>query len=114
MNIVSEMSAKYIWWKSGDGRPFSRRRILAQVMDMGDYRDVMRVLDDLGEEPLRDVLAHAEAGWFKPRSWSYWHYRLGIVDPGGTDSAPAGAGVAMTDVSAAKRDASRATACSVA
>jgi hypothetical protein len=27
--------------------------------------------------------AHAQAGWFTSRSWSYWHYRLGLVDPGG-------------------------------
>ncbi|HEY6236568.1 MAG TPA: hypothetical protein VIW69_15825 [Candidatus Elarobacter sp.] len=83
MDILSEMSAKYIWWRSGDGQPFRPRRVLAQVMDIGDYGDVLRVLENLGEEPLRDVLAHAEAGWFKPRSWSYWHYRLGVVDPGG-------------------------------
>lgn len=82
MSILNEMSAKYIWWESGDGHPFSGRRILAQVMDIGDFEDVLRVIDDLGEEPLRDVLAHAEPGWFKPRSWSYWHYRLGIADPG--------------------------------
>jgi hypothetical protein len=82
MSIFSEMSAKYIWWKGGDGRPFGARRVLAQVMDIGDYDDVLRVLDDVGEEPLRDVLAHAEPGWFKPRSWSYWHYRLGVVTPG--------------------------------
>lgn len=81
MSILREMSAKYIWWKGGDDQP-SPRRVLAQVMDIGDYGDVLRVVDDLGEEPLRDVLAHAQPGWFKPRSWSYWHYRLGIVAPG--------------------------------
>ena len=83
MSILGEMSAKYIWWKSGDDdQPFKARRVLAQVMDIGDFGDVVRVLDDVGEEPLRDVLAHAEPGWFKPRSWSYWHYRLGVVTPG--------------------------------
>ncbi len=82
MDILSTMSAKYIWWKRADGQPFEARRVLAQVMDIGDFDDVLRVLDHLGEAPLRDVLAHAEAGWFKPRSWSYWHYRLGVVDPG--------------------------------
>lgn len=83
MSILGEMSAKYIWWKSGDSRPFEPRRVLAQVMDIGDFADALRVLDDLGEDPLRDVLAHAEPGWFNPRSWSYWHYRLGVVPPGG-------------------------------
>lgn len=87
MDILSEMAAKYFWWTSGDGRPFSARRILAQVMNIGTFSDVLRVLNDLGEEPFLDVLAHAEAGWFTPRSWWYWHYRLGLVDPG--DPVPA-------------------------
>jgi hypothetical protein len=82
MSILDEMGAKYIWWKSGGDHPHAPRRILAQIMNMGDYRDVLRVLDELGEEPFRDVLSHAEAGWLNPRSWSYWHYRLGVVAPG--------------------------------
>lgn len=82
MSILDEMSAKYLWWKTGDNSPHAPRRIIAQVMDIGDYDDVLRVLREVGEEPFRDVLAHAEAGWLKPRSWNYWHYRLGVVKPG--------------------------------
>jgi hypothetical protein len=51
-------------------------------MDIGDFGDILRILDELGEDPLRDVLANAEAGWFNPRSWAYWHYRLGFAPPG--------------------------------
>jgi len=82
MSILDEMSAKYIWWKSGGEPPYATRRIIAQLMDIGDFGDVLRVLDELGEEPFRDVLSHAEAGWLNPRSWSYWHYRLGVIRPG--------------------------------
>ena len=82
MSILDEMSAKYLWWKTGDNSPHAPRRIIAQVMDIGDYDDVLRVIRQVGEDPFRDVLAHAEAGWLKPRSWSYWHYRLGVVKPG--------------------------------
>jgi hypothetical protein len=82
MNILDEMSAKYIWWKTGGDRPWMTRRILAQLMDIGDYGDVLRVLDVVGEDAFRDVLCHAEAGWLNPRSWTYWHYRLGLIPPG--------------------------------
>jgi hypothetical protein len=82
MSILDEMSAKYIWWKTEGERRWMDRRTLAQIMDIGDYGDVLRVLDEIGEEPFRDVLAHAEAGWLNPRSWSYWHYRLGLIAPG--------------------------------
>lgn len=82
MNVLDEMSAKYLWWKTGDDRPHMTRRVLAQVMNMGDWDDVLRVIDEVGEAPLRDVLSHAEAGWLTPRSWAFWHYRLGVVPPG--------------------------------
>ena len=82
MPILDDMSKKYIWWKASDDPSLTTRRVLAQIMDIADYDDVQRVLEALGEEPLRDVLAHAEPGWLKPRSWYYWHYRLGIVVPG--------------------------------
>jgi hypothetical protein len=82
MSILDEMSTKYVWWKAGDDPALTARRVLAQVMDIADYDDVQRVLEVVGETPLRDVLANAEPGWFKPRSWHYWHYRLGVVEPG--------------------------------
>lgn len=41
-------------------------RVIAQVMDLGDQR-------------LAQVLLHAEAGWFSPRSWTYWHRKLDLA-----------------------------------
>ncbi|WP_165789566.1 hypothetical protein [Billgrantia endophytica] len=40
----------------------------------------------VGDDVLREVLAHAEAGQFNARSWAYWHYRLGLASP---DQVPA-------------------------
>lgn len=53
-------------------------RVIAQVMNVGDYADVQALASQVGEEILRDVLTHAEAGQFNERSWAYWHYRLGL------------------------------------
>lgn len=47
-------------------------------MDIGDYDDVRKLSTQVGDEVLRDVLRHADAGQFRPRSWTYWHYRLGL------------------------------------
>ncbi len=55
-------------------------RVIAQVMNIGDYADVQEMAHQLGDEVLRDVLAHAQAGQFCERSWAYWHYRLGLAD----------------------------------
>ncbi|MDA8209484.1 MAG: hypothetical protein M0Z92_10860 [Actinomycetota bacterium] len=58
-------------------------RLIAQVMDIGSYEDVQDLVRLVGTGRLQDVLLRAEAGWFRPRSWSYWHYRLRLTQPGG-------------------------------
>jgi hypothetical protein len=80
--ILGSMAAKYIWWKKADDPSLTPRRLLAQIMDIGDFDDVRRVAEEVGDDALRDVISHAEAGWLSPRSWTYWHYRLGLVEPG--------------------------------
>jgi len=75
-------AARYLWWeKPGDAtrRPL---RIVAQVMNMGDFEDVQRLLAVLGAKVFREALAKAEPGWFNDRSWSYWSYRLGLTAAG--------------------------------
>jgi hypothetical protein len=71
--------AKYIWWKTPEEAVARPERLYAQVMDIGDYEDVLRLVKLVGEGTLRRVLTHAEAGQFNPRSWAYWHYRLGLI-----------------------------------
>lgn len=54
-------------------------RVIAQVMNLGDYDDVQWLAEQVGDDVLCDVLTHAEAGQFNARSWAYWHYRLGLA-----------------------------------
>lgn len=72
------LARKYIWWKTPDEAIRVPERVIAQVMDIGDYTDVQSLAAQVGDAVLRDVLTHAEAGQFNPRSWTYWHYRLGL------------------------------------
>ena len=55
-------------------------RVLAQVMNIGDYDDVQIMVRQVGDKALQHVLTHAEVGQFNERSWVYWHYRLGLAD----------------------------------
>lgn len=64
------------------------KRVLAQVMSRGDYQDVLLVLEQFGERQLREVIGSAEAGWFDDRSWHYWHYKLGLAEPGRVPPSP--------------------------
>jgi hypothetical protein len=73
-------ASKYIWWKSPDESISMPERVIAQVMNIGDYLDVQALVRQVGEDVLKEVLVNAEAGQFNERSWAYWHYRLGLYD----------------------------------
>ena len=76
---LKALAHKYIWWKTPDEAVATPDRVMAQVMNIGDYDDVQVLAKLVGDDVLRDVLAHAEAGWFNERSWAYWHYRLDLA-----------------------------------
>jgi len=76
---LKPFASKYIWWKTPEEAVAMPERVIAQVMDIGDYADVQSLVSQIGDEALREVLIHAEAGWFNERSWAYWHYRLELA-----------------------------------
>lgn len=73
------LAPKYVWWKSPEEAVSKPERIIAQIMDIGDFDDMRAMATLVGDDVLRDVLTHAEAGQFNARSWHYWHYRLGLA-----------------------------------
>ena len=79
------MAKKYIWWEAPKDAVEFPDRVIAQVMNLGDWPDVQQLVSHAGEPRLPAVVTHAEAGWFTARSWHYWHYRLGLSD---IDHAP--------------------------
>lgn len=85
---LKDLARKYVWWKSPDDAVAMPERVIAQVMNIGDYDDVQALASEVGEEVLREVLLHAEAGQFDERSWTYWHYRLGLAEVGEVPPLP--------------------------
>ena len=73
------MAKKYIWWETPEDAVEFPDRVIAQVMNLGDWPDVQQLVSHAGEPRLPAVVTHAEAGWFTARSWHYWHYRLGCL-----------------------------------
>jgi hypothetical protein len=78
-DVLKQFAAKYIWWKTPDEAVAMPERVMAQVMNIGDYADVHALATMVGDDVLRAVLGKAEAGQFSARSWAYWHYRLGLA-----------------------------------
>lgn len=87
--LLRRLAEKYVWWKTPGQTMLIPERVAAQVMTLGDYDDVQAVVAALGDEYLRDVLRRGEAGQFDERSWTYWHYRLDLAEPGTVPPLPA-------------------------
>lgn len=86
--LLSFWANRYIWWKTSSEALQHPERIIAQVMDIGDYDDVQDMLRVFGETVAQHILRHAEAGMFSPRSWAYWHYRLRLAESGQVPPLP--------------------------
>jgi hypothetical protein len=76
---LKPFARKYVWWKTPDEAVAFPERVIAQVMNIGDHADVEALASQVGDDLLRMVLTHAEAGQFNERSWAYWHYQLGLA-----------------------------------
>ena len=77
-NLVAELGRKYIWWEPVEGNAHSSDRIVAQVMNLGVYDDILRLEAALPPEELAAVMRRAAAGWFSARSWEFWRGRLSV------------------------------------
>mgnify|MGYP003329353511 FL=1 len=86
--FLSAMARKYHWWLSPEEALENPERIAAMVMNIGEFRDAVRLSETVGEDILRLILRLAEAGQFNERSWHYWHYRLGLAEPGRVPPLP--------------------------
>lgn len=85
--LLREMARKYLWWREPGEAP-QPDSVIAQVMELGDYSDVLRLEAALGRERLAGALRNAPPGRLSPRSWAYWHYRLGLAAPGKVPAPP--------------------------
>lgn len=74
--FLLQRAPKYIWWKTPEEAMEYPDKIIAQIMDIGDWEDTCELLERVGQDELKRILSVAQAGWLRPRSWHYWHYRL--------------------------------------
>ncbi|HEY3776818.1 MAG TPA: hypothetical protein VGL35_02040 [Rhizomicrobium sp.] len=76
------IARRYIWWSAPEETVSKNLpRLVAQVMELGTWEDSHELLGLLGREAFVDVLRHPPPGVFSPKSWSFWHYRLGLGAP---------------------------------
>lgn len=78
--LVTRLAKRYIWWKQPAEAMRFPQILFAQVMDRGTLEDMDALEDKIGARTLIGVLERAEIGQFRPQSWTYWHYRLGVAN----------------------------------
>jgi hypothetical protein len=62
--------------------------VITQTMELGDLDDQRKLEATFGRERLTGVLRGAEPGRLSARSWTYWHYRLGLARSGKVPPLP--------------------------
>jgi len=77
--LLRALARRYVWWLSPAEALARPNFVATQVMELGDYDDVLKLEAMLGREALVRALRESEAGRLSERSWIYWHHRLGLA-----------------------------------
>ena len=77
--FLRAMARRYVWDQSEAEALANSDRIIRRVMDLGTIDDAFDLEPILGRERLAEVLRSSSAGAMRPRSWSFWHHRLGLI-----------------------------------
>jgi hypothetical protein len=77
---VAALGQRYLWWGE-PSFPHSQARVIAQIMNLGTYEDVLRLEALVPRSAMSHVMVDAEPGWFSARSWEFWKGRLALNLP---------------------------------
>lgn len=75
---LRRIATRVVWWDTPDRVLAREGDFLCRVMALGDLTDVNYIEATYGTARLRDALSAASPGILDPRSWHYWHHRLGL------------------------------------
>ena len=77
--FLAAMAKRYVWDATEAEALGFADRTIRRVMDLGTLDDVLQLEPVLGRDRLIACLRSAPAGALRPRSWWFWHYRLGLT-----------------------------------
>ncbi len=77
--FLHKMARRYCW-EMQDGATVLPEHVVRRVMDLGVFDDALALEATFGRARLAAILQGAPAGALRPRSWWFWHYRLGLAD----------------------------------
>ncbi|SBW00764.1 conserved hypothetical protein [uncultured Alphaproteobacteria bacterium] len=81
-NLLLRIAPRYVWWKTVEEAVAMPEHLVRRVIDFGTYDDLRALEIALGEDVMAEILVTAEGGEISPKSWTYFHYRYGLTEPG--------------------------------
>jgi hypothetical protein len=77
---LRQVATNLCWWQPPEVTLSQPRRFLTQVMVLGTWQEVQKVVESLGWDVFKDALVNAPAGVFDVRSWAYWRAVFGLPE----------------------------------
>ena len=74
--FLVKAAQRYIWWETANNAMGYPQKIMAQVMNIGVWDDICKLVELFPQEALLNVLNTAEVGQFNEKSWYFWHNRF--------------------------------------
>jgi len=72
---------RIVWFKPPQEALDNPIELLAYAMRHATPEDMALLLDQIGEDGLREAIDNAPPGIIDARSWSYWNARIGRFPP---------------------------------
>jgi len=74
---IERIARRVKWWEPAQETLSEQDDFLCRVMTFGTWDDLEYVDGVYGQDAFRHALDHCRPGVMDPRSWNYWHVRLG-------------------------------------
>jgi hypothetical protein len=75
------ISRRIVWFEEPEEALKNPLRFVAYAMRYATHQDMNVIRRFIDDDALKEALRHAPAGIIDPRSWAYWHVKLGIFPP---------------------------------
>ncbi len=74
---IKAVAGRVIWFEEPEKAVTDPVRFLTYAMTYGSHKDIATIRRHVTDDDLRAALDHPPPGIMDPRSWSYWHLKLG-------------------------------------
>jgi hypothetical protein len=75
--LTLDIARRIIWFESPEKALVDPIRFMAYAMTYARHEDMRVIRRYVSDDDFREALDHVPAGIVDPRSWAYWHSKLG-------------------------------------